>query len=154
MSPVMSPEVDVKAREQAAREGIEVRGPHVEGEERVLTLPALRFVASLAGLFEPRRRALLEKRRQMKRDPSSVRFDRMTPIVKEPFTPDDDAIVATNGLEMRFFLERFGCEVARVECTDRYVPRLADWILNATSLRFLMFNAFVVGRRREGSVRS
>ena len=37
----------------------------------------------------------------MKRDPASVRFDRMRPIVKEPFTPDDDAIVATNPLERR-----------------------------------------------------
>ena len=38
------------------------------------------------------------KRRQMRDSPESVRFDKMTPIVKEPFTPDDDAIVATNAL--------------------------------------------------------
>ena len=54
---------------------------------------------------------LLAKRRQMRTTPDSVRFDRMTPIVKEPFMPDDDAIVATNPLEMKFFLERAGCKV-------------------------------------------
>lgn len=96
---------------------------------------------------------LREKNRMIREVPEQVRFDRMTPVFKEPFEPDDDAIVATNGIEMRFFLERFGCEVTRVECTDRYVPRLADWILNATPLRFLMFNAFVVAHRKEGPVR-
>ena len=92
-------------------------------------------------------RRLLEKRRQMKADPDSVRFDRMTPIVKEPFTPDDDAIVATNGLEMEFFLQRAGCAVAEVLCTDRYVARPIDFLLNLTPARYLMFNAFVVARK-------
>src|SRR5438477_3777972 len=94
-------------------------------------------------------RRLREKRRQMKRDPASVRFDRMRPIVKEPFTPDDDAIVATNPLEMQFFLERNGCVVERVCCTDRYVARTLDFLLNATPLRHLMFNAFVVARKNQ-----
>lgn len=89
-----------------------------------------------------------EKRRQMRTAPDSVRFDRMTPIVKEPFTPDDDAVVATNPLEMRFFLERAGCEVQRVTCTDRYVARPIDWVLNLTPARYLMFNAFLVATRR------
>jgi hypothetical protein len=71
----------------------------------------------------------------------------MQPIVKEPFTPDDDAIVATNAVEMRFFLERSGCAVERVECTDRYVLRPIDLMLNLTPLRYLMFNAFLVARR-------
>jgi len=91
---------------------------------------------------------LQQKRRQMRTAPASVRLDRMTPIVKEPFTPDDDAIVATNALEMEFFLERFGCEVRSVSCTDRYVARPVDCLLNLTPLRYLMFNAFVVARRR------
>ena len=90
---------------------------------------------------------LQEKRRQMRVDPASVRFDHMTPIVKEPFTPDDDAIVATNAIEMKFFLEQFGCRVERVQCTDRYVPGLIDFFLNLTPTRYLMFNAFVVARR-------
>jgi 2-polyprenyl-3-methyl-5-hydroxy-6-metoxy-1,4-benzoquinol methylase len=92
-------------------------------------------------------RRIQEKRNQMRTAPDQIRFDRMTPIVKEPFTPDDDAIVATNPVEMKFFLERFGCKVERVECTDRYVNRLLDTVLNLTPMRYLMFNAFLVARR-------
>ncbi len=88
-----------------------------------------------------------EKKRQMKRDPQSVHFDRMAPIHREIFQPDDDAIIATNPVEMKFFLEQAGCEVEKVRCTDRYVMRLADAVLNATPLRYLMFNAFLVARR-------
>jgi hypothetical protein len=90
---------------------------------------------------------LCEKRAQMRMAPELVRFDRMTPIVKQPFTPDDDAIVATNADEIAFFLKRTGCEIQSVECTDRYVSKLADAVLNAGSWRFLMFNAFVVARK-------
>ncbi len=93
-------------------------------------------------------RRLLGKLRQIRTAPGDVRFDRMTPIVKEPFTPDDDAVVATNALEMRFFLEGAGCVVERISCTDRYVARPMDLLLNLTPLRYLMFNAFVMARRR------
>lgn len=92
-------------------------------------------------------RRLQEKLRQMKHEPETVRFDRMTPIVKEPFTPDDDAIVATNACEIAFFLERAGCAVEHVFCTDRYVAKAADLLLNLTPLRHVMFNAFVVARK-------
>lgn len=90
---------------------------------------------------------LREKRRLMNTAPETVRFDRLTPIVKTPFTADDDAIIATNGVEMAFFLERAGCTVESVSCTDRYVAKPIDFLLNLTPLRFLMFNAFVVARR-------
>src|SRR5437879_6186861 len=90
---------------------------------------------------------LREKRRQTRADPGSVRFDRMTPVVKEPFTPDDDAIVATNALEIGFFLQRYGCEIESVACTYRYVAKPADLLLNLTPLRYLMFNAFVVAKK-------
>jgi hypothetical protein len=83
----------------------------------------------------------------MRSDPTAVRFDRMTPIVKEPFTPDDDAIIATNGREIGFFLKRAGCVVENVFCTDRYVAKPLDWLLNLTPARYLMFNAFVVARK-------
>jgi SAM-dependent methyltransferase len=92
-------------------------------------------------------RRILQKRRQMRENPQAVRFDRMTPIVKEPFTPDDDAIVATNALEMEFFLERSGCVVEQVLCTDRYVSKVVDLVLNATPARYVMFNSFVVARK-------
>lgn len=90
---------------------------------------------------------LREKRRQIKTRPDSVRFDRMTPIIKEPFTPDDDAVVATNPIEMKFFLERAGCMVESVTCTDRYVAEPLDFLLNLTPARYLMFNAFLIARR-------
>ncbi len=92
-------------------------------------------------------RRLLAKRRQMRRAPDTVRFDRMPPIVRPDFQPDDDAIVKTNGLEIAFFLRRTGCGIERIECTDRYVPRGLDWLLNLTPLRYGLFNAFVVARR-------
>lgn len=88
------------------------------------------------------------KRRQMRTDPGAVRFDRMPAIVKEPFTPDDDAIVATNPFEMRFFLERAGCQVLSVSCTDRPVARWVDFLLNLTPLRFYMFNSFLVAQKK------
>jgi len=90
---------------------------------------------------------LRQKRAQMQTAPERVRFDRMTPIVKQPFTPDDDAIVATNADEIAFFLKCSGCEIQSVECTDRYVSKLADAVLNFGSWRYLMFNAFVVARK-------
>ena len=92
-------------------------------------------------------RRLREKRRQIRNDPAAVRFDRMPPIVKQPFTPDDDAIVATNALEIKFFLERSGCRVETVACTDRYVSKPIDFLLNLTPTRYLMFNAFLMATR-------
>ena len=91
---------------------------------------------------------LRAKRKQMVSDPDSVRFDRMEPIRREPFQPDDDAIVATNGAEIKFFLEQNGCDVLRVQCTDRYVAKPIDFALNLGPWRHLMFNAFVVARRK------
>jgi SAM-dependent methyltransferase len=92
-------------------------------------------------------RRIQQKLGQMRSTPDSVRFDHMTPIVKEPFTPDDDAIVATNPIEMKFFLERNGCRVQSVSCTDRYVAAPIDFFLNLTPLRYLMFNSFLVAVR-------
>lgn len=92
-------------------------------------------------------RRLAQKRAQMRSQPEAVRFDRMQPIIKQPFTPDDDAIVATNAAEMKFFLERAGCEVERVECTDRYVAKPIDVALNLGPWRYMMFNSFLVARK-------
>ncbi len=88
-------------------------------------------------------RRLQAKCRMMRQHPEAVRFDRMEPIVREPFNPDDDAIVATNGLEMAFFLERSGCEVRSISCADRYVNRFLDFLLNCGPWRHVLFNAFV-----------
>ncbi len=91
---------------------------------------------------------LADKQRQIKNAPAQVRFDHMTPIVKQPFTPDDDAIIATNAVEMEFFLKRNGCVVERVECTDRYVAAPLDFLLNLGPWRYWMLNAFLVARKQ------
>ena len=95
---------------------------------------------------------LMHKRRQIRKTPEAVRFDRMPPIFKEPFSPDDDAIVATNALEIAFFLRRAGCAIEQVSCIDRYVPRLIDRLLNLTPFRYLVLNAFVVARKKTDGI--
>jgi SAM-dependent methyltransferase len=93
-------------------------------------------------------RALWNRRRTMKANPGAVRFERMTPIIKEPFTPDDDAIVCTNALDIAFFLRRAGCDVVDIACTDRDVAGTVDLVLNLTPLKYGLFNAWVVARKR------
>ncbi|MBG85451.1 MAG: hypothetical protein CMO80_00930 [Verrucomicrobiales bacterium] len=92
-------------------------------------------------------RRLMAKRSQMKNKPDEVQFERMKPIIREKFQPDDDAIVVTNMLEMMFFLEKNGCRIERNECTDRYVPGIVDLALNLTFTRYMMFNSFIVARK-------
>ena len=92
-------------------------------------------------------RRIREKRRQIKSAPDTVRFDRMTPIIREPFAPDDDAVVATNAVEIEFFLERAGCQMETVSCCDRYVAKPVDFVLNLGPWRYLMFNSFLKARR-------
>lgn len=92
-------------------------------------------------------RGLLARRRALADAAAAVRFERMPPIVRQPFQPDDDAIVTTNALEIAAALERRGGVIERVDCTDRVVPAPLEWLLNATPLRWAMFNAFVVARK-------
>ena len=49
---------------------------------------------------------------------------------------------------VRFVLQRNGCVVETVSCTDRVVDPLVEAVLNATPLRYAMFNAFVVARKK------
>jgi len=51
-------------------------------------------------------------------------------------------------VEMAFFLKKNGCDVVKTECTDRHVSKPIDFALNLGPWRFLMFNAFVVARKR------
>ncbi len=44
--------------------GIEIRGPHVEGQERILTPDALEFIEQLVRRFGPRREQLLARRQE------------------------------------------------------------------------------------------
>lgn len=72
-----------------------------------------------------------------------IEFDRMEPIIRDAFEPDDDAIIATNLLEMCYFLRAHNCKILDSHCTDRIVHPLLEWSLNATPLKYLMFNAFI-----------
>ncbi|MCF7669541.1 MAG: methyltransferase domain-containing protein [Verrucomicrobia bacterium] len=94
-------------------------------------------------------RRILQKRRVIRRHPEQVRFDRIQPIQRAEFHPDDDAIIATNGIEIRFFLEQYGCDVVSSECTDRYVNPLLDRLLNLTPARHLILNIFTTARKRD-----
>lgn len=93
-------------------------------------------------------RGLLARRRALTGPAATVRFERMPPIMRQPFQPDDDAIIATNPVEIAAGLARSGAVLERVDCTDRVVPALLEWLLNATPLRWAMLNAFVVARKR------
>ena len=93
-------------------------------------------------------RRLMAKRRQMRQRPDEVRFDRMEPILRENFQPDDDAIVRTNMLEMSFFLKRAGCQIEAAHCTDRYVFKPLHLLLNLLPTKYAMFNSFIVARKR------
>ena len=83
----------------------------------------------------------------MHKEPDKVWFERMEPIIKEPFTPDDDAIVATNTLDMEFFLKAAGSRILEVSCTDRDVAPVVEFLLNLTPLKRGMFNAWVVAEK-------
>ncbi len=90
---------------------------------------------------------LLQKRKVLQGAYEHWRFDRMEPIVKEPFTPDDDAIIATNPMEIAAFLRYEGCKIESIQCTDREVHPFVDFCLNLSIWKYGMFNGFVVARR-------
>jgi SAM-dependent methyltransferase len=112
------------------------------------------FLRVIGPGYHPRMRGIAQRWRNLRgllarwrRSGAPRAFERMAPVVREPFQPDDDAIVVTNPQDIARWLERLGCVVERVECTDRYVPALLERLLNATPLKWAMFNAFVVARR-------
>lgn len=124
-----------------------------------LTLSSPNFLRALGFRdYHPRMRGLRNKwknlrqllaiRASIRRAPESVCFERMPPIVKEPFTPDDDAIVVTNPLHMAFFIRQAGCRIEAIQCTDRYVPWWAQWGLNLGPLKYLWFNSFLTAIKR------
>lgn len=112
------------------------------------------FLRVIGPGYHPRMRGIAQRWRNLRgllarwRQRGEPRaFERMAPIVREPFQPDDDAIVVTNPLDIARWLESLGCIVERVECTDRYVAAPLELVLNVTPLKWAMFNAFVVARR-------
>jgi hypothetical protein len=51
-------------------------------------------------------------------------------------------------LDLGFFLERTGCRLVDVACTDRTVPGWIDFVLNCSPLKYGLFNAWVVAEKR------
>lgn len=105
--------------------------------------PRMRGIGNKCSNFK----RLMTKRRILRGSFQKWRFDRMDPIVKEPFTPDDDAIIATHPMEIAAFLRHYGCRIESVACTDRVVHPFIDFCLNMGPWKYGMFNGFVVARR-------
>lgn len=106
--------------------------------------------------YHPHMRGIINKARnlgrllvkvQRIRSGRESRFDRMTPIVRPILQSDDDAIIATNPLEIASHLSRNGCAISSISCSDRAIHPIIDFFLNATPLRYAMFNGFVIARK-------
>jgi len=87
--------------------------------------------------------AIFARRKRYARDTTSIEFEKMTPIVRPQFMPDDDATVVTNPVDLQRYFHVRGFGRIRVSCVDRPVPRVAELILDALPTRFLMLNSFV-----------
>ena len=99
----------------------------------------------MRGLAQKWRNAgtLLRHLRAYEVDPAAVRFEKMSPIHREQFQPDDDAITATNAIDFRQYLRARNYTKIRVSCVDRPIPRWMEAILDFTPLRLVMFNGFL-----------
>ncbi len=80
-------------------------------------------------------------------DSQALIFEKMTPTQHEPFQPDEDAIVATNAVDLRQYLRTRGYEKIRVSCVDRPVPEWIEAVLDFTPLRFLILNSFIIAEK-------
>ena len=94
-------------------------------------------------------RTLRAHQRLYARDPHAIRFEPLTPIVREPPQPDDDAIIATNPIDLRHYLRTRGYAAIHTSCVDRPVPRLLEFLLDATPLRHFILNTFLTARKSQ-----
>jgi SAM-dependent methyltransferase len=92
-------------------------------------------------------KTILQFKKLLKTNPQAIHFEKMNPIIREKFQPDDDAIVATNPFHMRFFLEKAGCKILSISCTDRYMSKPFDFLLNLLPTRHFMLNAFILAKK-------
>lgn len=84
-------------------------------------------------------------------DPQALLFEKMTPIRRESFQCDDDAVIATNAVDFRQYLHTRNYEKIRVSCVDRPVPQWIEASLDFTPLRFLILNSFVTAEKPAGA---
>jgi SAM-dependent methyltransferase len=107
--------------------------------------------------YHPRMRGLAQKwrnartlLRHLKSYRSKTReiiFEKMPPILRENFQPDDDAIIATSAVDFRQYFRSRGYANIRVSCVDRPVPKWLETVLDLTPLRFVILNSFVTAEK-------
>jgi SAM-dependent methyltransferase len=107
--------------------------------------------------YHPHMRGLLQKWRNARTlyrhlrtyatDPQALIFERMTPIRRESFRCDDDAVIATNALDFLQYFRTRNYEKIRVSCVDRPLPGWIEAALDLTPLRFLVLNSFVTAEK-------
>ncbi|MCE0522565.1 MAG: methyltransferase domain-containing protein [Methylacidiphilales bacterium] len=107
--------------------------------------------------YHPSMRGVLQKWNNVKilfrhvkayaNDSTAVIFEKMTPIQREPFQPDDDAIIATNAIDFSHYLKTRKYKNIHVSCVDRPVPKWIETVLDLTPLRFVMLNSFVTAEK-------
>jgi 2-polyprenyl-3-methyl-5-hydroxy-6-metoxy-1,4-benzoquinol methylase len=92
-------------------------------------------------------KTLLRHKRVYAANPQTVLFEKMAPIQREQFQPDDDAITATTAIDFHHYLTARNYEKIRVSCVDRPLPRWIEALLDCTPLRFIILNSFVVAHK-------
>ena len=92
-------------------------------------------------------RTLLRHQQSYRSKPDAILFEKMAPIQREDFQPDDDAIVATSALDFQQYLRSRRCTKIRVSCVDRPVPQWLETLLDLTPLRFVILNSFVTAEK-------
>jgi 2-polyprenyl-3-methyl-5-hydroxy-6-metoxy-1,4-benzoquinol methylase len=103
----------------------------------------------MSGLAQKWRNAqtLLRHLQSYRSKPDDVIFERMPPIHREIFQPDDDAIIATNAIDFRQYLRSHGYANIRVSCVDRPIPKWLEALLDLTPLRFVILNSFLTAEK-------
>lgn len=78
----------------------------------------------------------------------SYSFDMMSPIIRDRFEPDDDAIVVTNAVDVCAALRKRGLRIVYTSGTDRYFPMLFERLGEMPLLRSMVGACFVVAEKR------
>jgi SAM-dependent methyltransferase len=92
-------------------------------------------------------KTILRHLRRYAADSRAVLLDPMPLINREPFQPDDDAIVATNPIDLSRCLATRAYQKIEVSCVDRPVPRWLEFLLDLTPLRYVILNSFITAEK-------
>src|SRR4051794_30583215 len=115
--------------------GIEIRAPRVAGAEQIMTPEALEFLELLAGEFGPRRKALLERRREVQQslrngtlpdflpETSQIREDQWK-VAPAPADLNDRRVEITGPVERKMMINALnsGARVFMADFEDALSP--------------------------------